>query len=708
MTTRRFAAVLSLAGFAWISLSSARAETPDPPWAQSRPHEVTTPFGAVRNDEYFWLRDDTRKDPEMLAYLGAENAYADRVMAAIAPLETRLRGELKDRLPREESSPPYLKRGYWYQTRYGEGQEYPVLARRKGNMSAAEEVLLNEPEMAPKSGYFYVGNSVVSPDNRLLAWTEDHVGRLQYELHIKNIKTGRVYADTVSGISPGIAWGADSRTIIYVVNNKELRPEWLKAHVLGTTTAADPLIFDEKDDTFYTWIQHTNDDKYVCLDGFSIVASEWRCAAVATPTKFEVLVPRERGHMYDVDHANGRWYVRTNWNAANYKLVWFYDNERASGRSAWHDLVPASKTVLIEGMKAFSDFLAVEERFEANKRIRLLSKQGKTLEVAPDDPAFTMALSPEQDFRSRWVRFTYESPSTPTSTREVNFDSSKQRVLQDKRLQGYDPRQYTTERVWVTGRDGARIPVSLMHRKDWHKDGQGALLQYAYGAYDYAVDPKFFDYAVSLADRGMVFAIAHVRGGNELGRDWYDQGHLLQKMNTFNDFVDVTRGLVAQGYANRDRVAALGGSGGGTLMGGIANMAPQDYRVILAIVPFVDALTTMLDPSIPLVTREYDEWGNPNRKNEYDYMLKWSPYDNVRRQGYPALFVYTGLWDSQVQYYEPAKWVARLRANKTDDHPLVFRINMQGGHGGASGRLQKVDSQAEYLGFALSQLGFTQ
>jgi oligopeptidase B len=700
-----FAATATESG---VSPTPASPQDVQPPRAAVQDHEVRTQFGATRNDPYFWLRDDTRSDPKVIDYLRAENRYTDSVFAHVAGLETTVRKELAERIPAQDSSVPFKKDGYWYYSRFLSGQEYPVIARKRGTLDAPEEVILDEPKLAPRSGYYAIGSWAVSPNGRLLAWTEDHVGRLQYELHIKDLTTGRVAEDTANGLSANILWGGDNKTVLYVVNNEALRPEWVKAHVLGVIPSSDPLIFDETDETFYSMLVSTNDHRFLCLDGFSLVTSEWRCAPTEDPTHFQVIANRVAGHVYDVDHAAGTWYIRTNLEAPNYRIVSVADKDVSRGSSAWHELAPARTDRLIEGIKAFEGYLAIEDRFEANRRIVLRTPDGHEREVAADEAAFTMTLARDQDAQSRWVRYTYDSLTTPTLTREVNVDSSEERTLKETTVTGYDKSRYVTERAWVKARDGARIPVSLLHRKDWKRDGKGALFQFAYGAYAFSVDAKYLGYAISLADRGVVFAIAHVRGGDEMGRSWYDEGRLFHKMNTFTDFIDVTRGLVAQGYAASDRVAALGGSGGGTLMGAVANLAPEDYRAILAMVPYVDAVTTMLDPTIPLVTREYTEWGNPNVKEEYEYMLTWSPYDNVARHAYPAMYVYSGLWDSQVQYYEPTKWVAKLRADRTDKNPLVLRMNMQGGHGGASGRFQKVDSQAEYVTFALWQLGYRQ
>jgi oligopeptidase B len=685
---------------------AAHAAPGDPPRAAIVPHEVRTEFGAVRNDPYFWLRDDTRSSPQVLDYLKAENAYTDRTLEPLAALRATVQKELTDRVPPQDSSVPFREGEYWYYTRFAPGQEYPVIARKKGTLDAPEEVLLDEPKRAPASGFFSVGKWTVSPNGALLAWTEDHVGRLQYELHVKDLRTGRVLADSVAGLSPSILWGGDSKTLLYVVNNAALRPEWLKAHTVGRPASTDRLVFHETDDTFYSVLIRTNDKNFLCLNGFSEVASEWRCASSKTPTDFHVISPREVGHLYVVDHAQGMWYIRTNWQAPNFRVMSASDAELVRGRPAWRELVPAEADALIESLQAFDGYIAIEETVEANKRILIRATDGHIRMIPAKEPAYAMSLADDQDVASRWVRYEYQSLTTPIVTREINVDSGEEHTLKVTSIPGYDAAQYVTERVWVTARDGARIPVSLLHKKNWKQDGKGALLQYGYGAYGASIGTRFSAETVSLADRGVVYAIAHVRGGQEMGRAWYDQGRVFHKMNTFNDFIDVTRGLVHQGFAAKERVAASGRSGGGVLMGAIANMAPDDYRVIVAVVPFVDAVTTMLDASIPLTAREYTEWGNPNKKPDYEYMLSWSPYDNVARHPYPAIYVYTGLWDSQVQYYEPSKWVAKLRADKTDVNPLVLRVNMQGGHGGPAGRFQQVQARAEYLAFALWELGY--
>jgi oligopeptidase B len=685
----------------------ALAQTaPTPPIAATRPHEVKAPFGAVRNDEYYWLRDDTRKNPEMLAYLKAENAYADAILAPEKPVAEKLYGEFVSHIKQDDSTVPYLKNGYYYYTRFETGADYPVVARRKGSLTAQEQVILDQPAMAKGHNFFQIAGRTVSPDNQLLAYTLDTVGRRQYVLKVKNLATGETYADEVPNVENGVAWAADNKTIFYVEKDPvTLLGVRVKAHVLGTPASADRLVYTEKDDTFYMGVGTTSDDRYICIQLHATVSDEQRCAPVANPASFEVIAPREREFLYSADHLGGRWIIRTNWQAPNYRIMTVADGHAARGRAGWADLIPASDTVFIEDFKPFNGFLAVEERSEGNKKLRIVAPGGKSVPVAADEPAYTMALGVNEAPESDWLRYTYDSLVTPTTTYEVNYKTGERRVLKVNPVPGYDASKYVTERVWATARDGTKVPVSLVYAKGFKKDGTAALFQYAYGSYGYSTDPAFTPALPTMLDRGMVYAIAHIRGGQEMGRKWFDQGKVLNKKNSFTDFIDVTRFLVGQGYAAKGRVAAMGGSAGGLLMGAVANMAPQDYRVIVAQVPFVDVVTTMLDTSIPLTTGEFDEWGNPAEKQYYDYMLSYSPYDNVRAQAYPAMFVGTGLWDSQVQYYEPTKWVARLRARKTDSNPLVFRVNMEAGHGGKSGRFERYRQQAEYMGFVMAQLG---
>ena len=686
------------------ALVQAQAAPPTPPTVAKKPHVVK---GVVdRNDEYYWLRDDSRKNPELLAYLKAENAYADAALAPTKPLQAKLYEEFVRRLKQDDASVPVRERGYYYYTRYLVGADYPIVARRKGSMKAPEQVLLDEPKMAKGHGFFAVSDYSVSQDNRLLAYAEDVVGRRQYKLKVKDLATGKALPDVVENAEPNIVWANDNRTLYYIEKDPvTLLSKRVKAHVLGTPAAADRLIYEEKDDSFYMGVGRTSDDRFICIFLQSTVSNEQRCTPAAEPGEFTLIAPRQRDFLYSADHVGDHWVIRTNWDAPNYRLMTVKDAAASAGRSSWTDLVPHDPAVFIENFQPFTSFIGIEERAGGNKRLRLLANSGKSSLVSSDEPAYDMALDDNREIDATRLRYTYNSLTTPEITYEVDASTGARTVLKRTPAPNYDPAQYVTERVWAPARDGARIPVSLVYRKGFKRDGTAAMLQYAYGSYGASTDPSWSPTVTSLLDRGMVYAIAHIRGGQEMGRAWYDQGHLLNKKNSFTDFIDVTRYLTAQGYAAKGRVAAQGGSAGGLLMGAVLNMAPQDYRVVIAQVPFVDVVTTMLDSSIPLTTNEYDEWGNPANKQFYDYMLSYSPYDNVRAQAYPALFVGTGLWDSQVQYYEPAKWVARLRATKTDSNPLLFRVNMEAGHGGKSGRFEKYRSVAEYYAFMLGQLG---
>lgn len=688
--------------------STLAATQATPPDVAKKPHVVTAPFGAQRQDEYYWLRDDTRTNPQMLDYLKAENAYADAVLAPLKPLQDTLYKEIVARIKQDDASVPYRERGYWYYTRFETGKDYPVHARRKGSMEAPEEVMLDVNALADGKGYYSVGTWEVSQDNRLLAYADDAVGRRQYTIRFKDLRTGQVLPDQIPGVSPDVVWADDNKTLFYVENDPEtLLTVRVKKHVLGTPVAQDPLVYEEHDDSFYMGLGRTRDDKYITIGVHSTVSSEERYAPAADPQAFTVLAPRARDVEYDADHFDGRWVIRTNADGAtNFKIVTAADG--ATARKDWKDWIAHSDSVYIDGFELFDGFTAIGERSEGLERIRLLGKDGKSSYVQADEPAYSMGLDANPEHDTPWLRYSYTSLTTPATTYELNTVTGERRLLKQQPVLGYDPAKYTTERLWVTARDGTKVPVSLVYKKGFKKDGTAALLQYGYGSYGMSMDPGFSGPVVSLLDRGMVYAIAHIRGGEEMGRAWYDNGKLLKKKNTFTDFIDVTEALVKQGYAAKDRVAANGGSAGGLLMGAITNMAPDDYRVIISQVPFVDVVTTMLDPSIPLTTNEYDEWGNPEKREFYDYIVTYSPYDNLKKRAYPAMFVGTGLWDSQVQYWEPAKYVARLRDLDTGKQPVVFRTNMEAGHGGKSGRFRRYQEMSEYYAFMLDQLGVTQ
>lgn len=685
--------------------NSQAAQTPTPPDVARKPHVVEAPFGASRDDAYYWLRDDSRKDKEMLAYLEAENAYADAFMAPLKPLQDALYAEIVSRIKQDDSSVPYRERGYWYYTRFETGKDYPIHARRKGTMEGPEEILFDVNEMAAGKDYFSLAEYDVSPDNRIVAWTQDDVGRRQYSLHFRNLETGEVYPEVITGVAYDTAWADDNKTLFYAENDPEtLLTVRVKKHVLGTPPSEDQLVYEEADDSFYMGISRSRDDKYICIDLGATTMREIRCAPAADPREFTVLAPREQGNEYHADHLGDRWVILTNVDGAtNFKLVTAPDG--STSRKDWVDLVPHRDDVFIEDFDLFDGFTAIAERSGGLERIRLLKADGSEEYVKADESAYSMGLDINSEHDTPWLRYGYTSMTTPETIYELNVETGERRQLKQQPVLGYDASKYATERLWATARDGTRVPVSVVYRKGFEKNGKAALLQYAYGSYGHSIDPAFSATTVSLLDRGMVYAIAHVRGGQEMGRQWYDDGKLLHKKNTFTDFIDVTDFLVAEGYAAPDRVAAYGGSAGGLLMGAITNMAPDKYRVILSQVPFVDVVTTMLDAGIPLTTLEYDEWGNPEQERFYDYMLSYSPYDNLEARAYPAMFVGTGLWDSQVQYWEPVKYVAKLRDVDTGPLPVLLRTNMDAGHGGKSGRFRKYRELSEMYAFLLDQLG---
>jgi oligopeptidase B len=685
---------------------TARAVKRPAPVAAIRPYTVEAPHGAARQDEYYWLRDDLRQNSDILAYLREENAYADAVMTSLNPVRERLYTELVGRIKQDDISVPYRYKDYWYYTRFEEGKEYPIHARRRGSMDAGEDVMLDLNELAQGQSFYQIASWALSPNQQQIAYLEDTVGRRQYTLRIKNLATGETYADQVSGLSSSLAWAGDDRTIYYVMNDPvTLLSKRVKTHLVGTAVEADRVVYEEPDDSFYIDVGLTRSEQYLCINVRSTVSSETRCTDRGQPGRFRLVAARERDVEYTADHLGTRWVIHTNWNAKNFKLMEVPDGVR-NDRSKWTDLIPHADDVFIGRFEIFDTFLAVSERSGGLSRLRIVPEAGGHTYVAADESAYAMSLATNAEPSTERLRYVYTSLTTPATTYELHVRTGERTLLKEQPvLGGFDKRNYVTDRLWATARDGTRIPVSVLHRREFRKDGTAPLLQYGYGSYGAVSDPTFNSDVLSLVDRGMAYAIAHIRGGQEMGRAWYEDGKLLRKMNTFTDFIDVTDFLVAEGYAAPERIAAAGGSAGGLLVGAVANLAPEKYRAILSRVPFLDVVTTMLDESIPLTTNEFDEWGNPKDRASYDYMLSYSPYDGLSAKAYPAMFITTGLWDSQVQYWEPAKYVARLRARRTDDNLLVFRTQMEAGHGGKSGRFQRFHEQAELYAFLLNQLG---
>jgi len=705
-------AVRVIVPFLAALLASAAAlsapAAPTPPLAEQRPFMVTSPFGA-RPDPWYWLRDDKRADKDMLAYLEAENAYMAKVMAPHRALEDKLYAEIVGRIKQDDSSVPQRQHGYWYYTRYEPGKEYPILARKRGSLDAPEQVILDGNERAKGHEFYAVANLEVSPDGRWAAVAEDTVGRRQYTIRIRDMQTGDWLPTAIENAEASLAWADDNATLLYI--RKDLRTllgDKVYRHRRGTDPSADTLVYEEKDDSFYMGIGRSKTDRFIYIVVQSTVSSEVRYAAADdTALAFKVAVPRERDHEYQLSDVGDRFVLRTNWQARNFRIVEVPIGQVAD-RKAWKDVIPHRADAFVESFDTFDDFLAVNERSGGLSKIRVRGwKDGKDLLLDAADPAYTMEIGNNTESSTTLLRYTYTSPTTPRTTYDYDMRTGERRELKrDPVLGGFDPADYVAEFRFATVRDGTRVPVTLLYRRGTKLDGSAPVYQYAYGSYGLSMDPTFRSTVLSLVDRGFVYAIAHIRGGQEMGRAWYEDGKLKKKVNSFTDFIDVTRFLVKEKVGDPKRVFAMGGSAGGLLMGAIANMAPGDYKGIIAHVPFVDVVTTMLDESIPLTTNEFDEWGNPAAdRATYDHLLSYSPYDQVSKQAYPAMLVTGGLWDSQVQYWEPAKWVARLRTLKTDSNPLLMRMNMEAGHGGKSGRFERYREMAEEYAFVLWQAG---
>ena len=679
-----------------------------PPVAAQRAHTVESPHGS-RSDPYYWLRDDERSDPAVLEYLHAENAYHAHQRERAKPLEDVVYEEIVGRLKQDDSTVPYWKNGYWYYIRFEPGKEHPIFARRE-TPDGPEQVMLDANALSVGHDYYQIGEVDVSPNSEWLAFCEDTVGRRQYRLRFKNLKTGEFLSDTITDVEPDLAWANDNETVLYIEKDKEtLLGLYVKKHLLRSDPAQDALVFEQTDKTLYTGISKSKSDRFLFIQMDGTLTSECHYADANDPNlSFKVFLPRRRGHEYEIEHLGDRFIVRTNWLARNFRLMWVPIGDDVS-QSHWRDLVGHREDTFIEDFDVSTHFIMLSVRSGGLRKLSVqpLAPPGtEAFFIGSDEAAYTTALSANPDIDSDVVRYTYSSLSTPTTVYDYNMRTGEKTLLKrDVVLGDYDPANYQTEFLFAPARDGKQIPVSLIYRKGFVKNGSAPLLQYGYGSYGVSMDPGFSSARFSLIDRGFVYAIAHIRGGQEMGRAWYDEGRLLHKQNSFTDFVDVTHFLVAEKYADRDKVFAMGGSAGGLLMGAIANQSPQDYRGIVAQVPFVDIVTTMLDDSIPLTTNEYDEWGDPSDRRAYDYMLTYSPYDNVRRQAYPAMLVTTGLWDSQVQYYEPAKWVAKLRDLNVGGNLLLLHVDMEAGHGGKSGRYQRYRETAMEYAFILDQLG---
>lgn len=628
------------------------------------------------------------------------------MLAPHAPLMERLYAEIVGRLKQDDSSVPVRFRGYWYQSRFEPGREYPILVRwpAAGGAAGAETVLLDCNELAAGEAFFQLGGYAISLDNRLLAYTEDRVGRRQYRLRVKDIASGRLLDDVIENVEADVVWAADNRTLLYVDKDPvTLLARRVRRHVLGTPTAADVVVYEEPDETFDVEVSASKSERFIFIASESTTSSEWRYARIDDPElRFQVFSPREEDHEYQLEHLGESFYVRTNLHAQNFRIV-STPVGREADRREWRDVIAHAPDVFVDDFEVFRDFIAVSERSGGLRKIRVQRWGGVAQHLAAADPTYTMRLASNPEPDSTRLRYIYTSLTTPATTFEYDIGDGELTLLKREPVLGnFDPANYTSELLWAPARDGERVPVSVVYSKSVARNGTAPLYVYAYGAYGLSSDPTFSSSVLSLLDRGFVYAIAHVRGGQELGRRWYEAGRQHHKRNTFTDFIDVTDYLVQHGYGAREKVFAAGGSAGGLLVGAVMNMAPEKYAGVVAHVPFVDIVTTMLDETIPLTTLEYDEWGNPNEHADYQYMLSYSPYDNVRAQAYPAVLVTTGLWDSQVQYFEPVKWVAKLRAMKTDDNPVLLYVNLDAGHGGKTGRFEHLREVAREYAFVIA------
>ncbi len=684
-----------------------------PPVAEKKEH-ITKIHELELKDDYFWMRlsDEQKeaKEPDeqtasVVDYLNAENDYKSEVLKSTEAFQESLFEEIKGRIKQDDQSVPLLDNGFWYYTRYEEGQEYPIHCRKEGSMDAEEQVMLNVNEMAEGFSYYSVGGRSVSSDNNLLAFSVDTVSRREYTLQFKDLTTGEILADRIPETTGGATWANDNRTVFYSKKDPvTLRSYRIYKHVLGTDADQDVVVFEEKDETFSCGIGKTKSEAFLMIGSYSTVSSEWRYLDANNPEgDWQIIQSRERDLEYSCSHYGDHFYITTNRNAKNFKLVRTPIN--ATGYDNWEDVLPHRDATLLEGVDIFQDYLVVSERTDGLNQIRI-----KRWDDAADyyidfpDPTYSAYVGANPDFDTKRLRYGYNSMTTPSSVFETNMDTKETETLKQQEVLGgqFDSNNYQSERVMIEARDGTKVPVSIVYRKGMEKNGQNPFLLYAYGSYGYSMDAGFSSTRLSLLDRGFVYAIAHIRGGQDLGREWYEDGKMFNKMNTFTDFVDCGQAMCDLGFTSPDHLYAMGGSAGGLLMGAVINLAPSLFNGIIAAVPFVDVINTMLDESIPLTTGEFDEWGNPKNKDSFDYMMSYSPYDNVAAQDYPHMLVTTGYWDSQVQYWEPAKWVAKLRDTKTDDNLLIMDCNMETGHGGASGRFKRLRETAmEYAFFMM-------
>lgn len=657
----------------------------------------------VRLDPYFWMND--REDPEVIDYLNAENAYCDTLTQKTTAFQNNLFEEMKARIKEDDESVPYKYNGYWYIVRYEIGKDYPLYFRKRESLDQPEELLFDCNLMAEGHDYFKLSGLSVSPDNTMIAFGVDYIGRRDYTIQVKNLATNEILSDTIKHTTSGASWANDNQTLFYTKkDNQTLRAHEIYKHKLGDTQSQDLMVFSEADDTFGVTIYKSKSEKYLIIASYSTMSNEFHILDANTPDKeFKMFQERVRGLEYSVSHYENHFYILTNAdNAFNFKLM--KTAEESTSMEHWVDVIAHRSEVLLEDIDIFKDYLVVSERTQGVNQIRIMRWDTSEDYYLPfDNETYTAYTSTNVDFDTEVLRYGYNAMTTPSSVIEFNMRTKTSKVLKEQEVLDpkFDKNNYESKRIWATADDGVKIPMSMVYKKGIAQNSKNPILQYAYGSYGHTIDPYFSSIRLSLLDRGFIYVIAHVRGGEYLGRPWYDDGKLLNKKNTFSDFIACSKYLISENYTSDKHLYAAGGSAGGLLIGAVINEAPELYNGVIAAVPFVDVVTTMLDDTIPLTTGEYDEWGNPNDKTYYEYIKSYSPYDNVKSQNYPHMLVTTGLHDSQVQYWEPAKWVAKLRDYKTDYNKLLFKTNMKAGHGGASGRFEALREDAEEYAFLL-------
>lgn len=672
------------------------------PIAKIIPHQLEK-HKQIRTDNYYWLNE--RENPEVIDYLNKENDFYNQSTAHTKDFQNDLFEEMKARIKEDDESVPYFYNGYFYITRFEKGKDYPIHSRKKGSLDAAEEIMFDCNKMAEGFTYFSLSGISVSEDNKWATFGIDAVSRRQYTIQIMNLETNEILDLKIENTTGSSTWASDNKTIFYSRKDETtLRPDKIYKHKLGANPSDDVVVFYEKDETFDVSVYKSKSKKYIIINSGSTLTSEYQILLSETPdAKFKVFQKRTRELEYSISHYEDNFYILTNKDAAtNFKLM--KTPENATSKENWTDLIPHREEVLLEGIDIFKDYLVVSERENGLNKIRIMPWNGVGEYYLPFEiETYTAETTTNIDFDTEILRYVYQSMATPSSVIDFNMKTKEKVVLKEQQVLGgnFDKNNYTEERIWATAADGTKIPMSMVYKKGIELDGENPFLLYAYGSYGMNIDPYFSTTRLSLLDRGFIYAIAHIRGGEDLGRQWYEDGKLLKKKNTFTDFIDCSKHVIAQKYTSPKHLYAEGGSAGGLLMGAIANMAPELYNGIIAQVPFVDVVTTMLDETIPLTTGEYDEWGNPNKKKYYDYMLSYSPYDNVQKMDYPNMYISTGLHDSQVQYWEPAKWIAKLRVFKTNDKQLFLDTNMEAGHGGASGRFESLKELAKEFSFLL-------